>query len=83
MDNIPTKIKDRTELLQKTIEYHRHLYHTKDKPEITDQAYDSLVKELESLEQKYPLLKKEDSVLDRVGGEPLKEFSKVNIRFLA
>jgi DNA ligase (NAD+) len=77
MDNIPTKIKERAELLQKTIEYHRHLYHTKDKPEISDQAYDSLVKELESLERKYPLLKKEDSVLDRVGGEPLKEFSKV------
>ena len=58
---------ERLTKLKKTIEYHRHLYHTLDKPEISDEAYDSLVRELES---------KNDSVL-RVGGEPLDEFVKV------
>ena len=32
--------------------YHQHLYHTKDAPEISDQAYDALVRELAALELK-------------------------------
>jgi len=66
--------------LEKAIEKHRRLYHTLDKPEISDEAYDSLVRELESLFAEYPELKKGDAyknVLDRVGSEPLKEFVKV------
>jgi DNA ligase (NAD+) len=47
------------------------------KPVISDQAYDSLLKELEALEHEYPELKTEDSPTVRVGGEPLKEFKKV------
>jgi DNA ligase (NAD+) len=63
--------------LKDTIDYHRHAYHTLDKPEISDEAYDSLFKELESLEAKYPELVTSDSPTQRVGGEPLKEFVKV------
>ena len=48
-----------------------------DNPEISDEAYDSLVKELEAIESKYPELVTEDSPTQRVGGEPLKEFVKV------
>ncbi len=70
------KIRGRIDVLNKTIEKHRHLYHTLDNPEISDEAYDSLVKELEILESKYPQFKK-NSQNDRVGGEPLKEFVKV------
>ena len=60
------------------IDYHRHLYHTLDKPEIPDSVYDSLLLELEDLERKYPELLTPDSPSLRVGGEPLKEFKKVN-----
>lgn len=70
------KIKSRIDTLNKTIEKHRHLYHTLDNPEISDEAYDSLIKELDILENKYPQFKK-NSQNDRVGGEPLKEFVKV------
>lgn len=70
-------LKKRVKKLKETIERHRRLYHTLDKPEISDEAYDSLVKELESLEDKYPELKTSDSPTSRVGGEPLKEFTKV------
>ncbi len=74
----PSKtIKDRLEKLKKTIERHRRLYHTEDKPEITDEAYDSLVKELESIEYKFPDLVTGDSPSQRVGGAPLQEFVKV------
>lgn len=69
----------RVENLRRTIAHHRSLYHTHDRPEISDEAYDSLVRELEDFYIKYPELKKEEEdILDRVGGEPLKEFVKVS-----
>ena len=74
----PKEVIDRLEKLKKIIEYHRHLYHTEDKPEITDEAYDSLLKEFESIENQYTELKSDDSPSKRVGGEPLKEFVKVS-----
>lgn len=75
--NIPKDTKDRYEKLKKTVERHSYLYHTKDSPEISDEAYDSLVSELIKIEASFPELKNSDSPTDRVGGEPLKEFVKV------
>ena len=74
---IPQEIKNRVEKLKKTIGRHGRLYHTLDKSEISDEAYDSLVVELEKLEKQYPELKSADSPTERIGGEPLKEFVKV------
>jgi DNA ligase (NAD+) len=74
---IPKDIKDRLEKLKDTIEKHRHLYHTLDTPEISDEAYDSLFSELEKIEEEYPELRSPNSPTQRVGGEPLKEFKKV------
>ena len=68
----------RIKILKKSVEYHQHLYHSLDKPEISDEAYDSLVKELESLQNKYPEISKENNnILDRVGSPPLEQFVKV------
>lgn len=77
MKNIPQEVMERLEKLKETINHHRYLYHTKDTPEISDEAYDSLIHELEALEREYPELKTNDSPTERVGGEPLKEFVKV------
>src|SRR6266566_4060298 len=77
MAKITHETKDRVKKLKAIIEKHRHLYHTLDKPEISDEAYDSLVKELEDLEKNYPELKANGTPTERVGGEPLKEFVKV------
>jgi DNA ligase (NAD+) len=74
---IPKDIQNRVEKLRGTIEKHRRLYHTLDAPEISDTAYDSLVVELEGIEEQYPTLKSANSPTERVGGEPLKEFVKV------
>jgi DNA ligase (NAD+) len=46
-------------------------------PEISDEAYDSLIRELISLEEKYPELETLDSPTVRVGGAPIKAFEKV------
>ena len=74
---IPKEVIKHLENLRKTIKHHGYLYHTLDKPEISDEAYDSLLLELQKLEEKYPELKSKDSPTERVGGEPLKEFVKV------
>ncbi len=74
---VPKEVGDRLVKLKKSLERHRYLYHTLDKPEISDEAYDSLIRELESIETEYPDLKTSDSPTERVGGEPLKEFTKV------
>ena len=48
MDKIDEK--KRIEKLRVEIDRHRELYHTKDAPEISDEAYDSLFHELLALE---------------------------------
>lgn len=76
-ETIPAAKRARHEQLTATIDNHRKLYHELDQPEITDEAYDSLVAELVSLEASYPELRKFGSVAERVGGEPLQSFEKV------
>ncbi len=75
--SIPPHIPERIKKLTETINHHRHLYHTQDAPEISDEAYDALMRELEELEATYPSLKSPDSPTARVGGEVLTEFVKV------
>lgn len=77
MNNEKTEIKNRIEKLKKLIDYHRYLYHVKDKQEISEAALDSLKKELFDLEKENPEFVTKDSPTQRIGGEPLKEFKKV------
>jgi DNA ligase (NAD+) len=70
-------MKERYEKLIKAIEHHQYLYHVLDKPEITDEAYDSLLRELLAIEEKNPNLISPLSPSQRVGGSVLKEFKKV------
>ena len=52
-------------------------YHTLDKPTITDQEYDSYLRELYNLEEKYPDMVRDDSPSKRAGGQVLSEFNKI------
>lgn len=65
---------ERIEKLKEIIAYHQRLYHEQDKPEISDEAYDSLVRELRELEGVG-----EDgvSIANRIGGAPSEAFAKV------
>ena len=69
--------KERAEKLRQTINYHRHLYHVEDTQEISEEALDSLKKELFDLEQAHPELVTPDSPTQRVAGAPLEAFTKV------
>jgi DNA ligase (NAD+) len=69
--------KNRAEKLKKEIDRLRYEYHVLDKPEISDEIYDSLMRELKALEEQYPKLKSSDSPSQRIGGKPLPKFEKV------
>ena len=77
MKKVRKDIKERVKKLRETIERHRQLYHTHDRPEISDEVYDALIRELEQLESQYPSLATSDSPTERVGGEVLEKFEKV------
>jgi len=66
----------RIQTLSDAIRRHDHLYYVLDQPEISDEAYDALVRELKALEEESPDLILLDSPTRRVGGRPAKEFKK-------
>lgn len=63
--------------LRALIQFHRDLYYVKDAPEITDEEYDSLERELSNLENNYPEFKTSDSPSVTVGGSVSKLFEDV------
>ncbi|MEK7503369.1 MAG: NAD-dependent DNA ligase LigA [Patescibacteria group bacterium] len=69
--------KKRIAKLKEAINHHRYLYHVLDRQEISDAALDSLKHELSQLERQYPEFLTKDSPTQRVGGEPLEGFKKV------
>lgn len=64
----------RLKQLRETVAYHRHKYHTDDAPEISDEAYDALLKELQILEEEVEGKRTEAEV---VGGSVSTAFAKV------
>ncbi|MGC5326222.1 NAD-dependent DNA ligase LigA [Brevibacillus sp. SYSU BS000544] len=66
--------------LRKQIERHNRLYYIEDKPEISDQEWDQLMRELQGLEDLFPDLVTPDSPTQRVGGSALPHFEKVEHR---
>jgi DNA ligase (NAD+) len=59
------------------VRHHNHLYHTLDTPEISDEAFDALFRELVELEQEFPQYKDLNSPTLRVGGVVRDSFQKV------
>ena len=71
------KSRSRINELKKIIDNANYAYYTLDKPEIADSIYDSLYRELITLENNFPELRTKDSPTNRLGGEIAKGFSKV------
>ena len=72
-----SKTVEKVRELREKINYHNHLYHVLDNPEISDAEYDRLFDELLSLEKAHPTLVTSDSPTQRVGASPLEEFETV------
>jgi DNA ligase (NAD+) len=73
----PGEAKTELKRLAKEIAHHDILYHQKDAPEISDAAYDALVKRNKAIEALFPSLKRTDSPSARVGAEAAAGFAKV------
>lgn len=70
-------VKTRVLALRDTIRHHDHLYHALDKPEISDEAYDQLMRELRELEAEFPELATSDSPTQKVGAKASELFAPV------
>ena len=68
---------ERASALRREIARHDHLYYVLDRPEISDAAYDSLVRELREIEGRWPELVTPDSPTQRVGGSVDGQFEPV------
>ncbi len=66
--------------LRRSIEYHNYRYYVLDDPEVPDVEYDRLLRELETLEKRYPQLITPDSPTQRVSGTPMAGFAEVRHR---
>ena len=58
----------RAKQLREVLNHHSDLYYNQDAPEISDQEYDGLMRELKALEKAHPELITPDSPTQRVGG---------------
>lgn len=67
----------RIEELRERVEYHSRLYYEKDAPEIADDVYDAMFRELCDLERDFPEFDSPTSPTKRVGGRALDKFQKV------
>ncbi len=72
------KVKEKIEKLREEIRHHEYRYYVLNDPEIADAEFDHLIQKLEQLEKENPELITPDSPTQRVGGEPLDSFKKVN-----
>ena len=73
----PKADRDRAARLRADLHRHNRLYYVDAAPEVTDQQYDELLRELQDLEAAHPNLATPDSPTRRVGGEPIDTFETV------
>ncbi len=74
---IAADIEARLEELREQIRHHEYCYYVLDAPEISDAAFDALMRELKALEAEHPELVAADSPTQRVGGKAEGSFAKV------
>ncbi len=67
----------RVQELRQTIRYHQRRYYVLDDPILSDQAFDALFRELQTLEAIHAELRSDDSPTVRVGGIVSERFEKV------
>lgn len=73
----PSDARKRAEELRAEIDHHAYLYYALDSPQLSDAAYDSLMRELELIEAAHPQLISPHSPTQRVGAPPSELFAPV------
>lgn len=73
----PKHILNRIHRLRQEIDDHNYRYYVLDQPSVPDAEYDRLLRELQQLEAQHPDTITPESPTQRVGAQPLKQFSTV------
>ncbi len=74
---VPAEARRRAAQLREELHHHTYLYHVLDAPEISDAAFDALLRELEALEARYPRLQTKGSPTQVVGARGAAFFRKI------
>jgi len=74
------EVRERMENLRRRIDHHNYRYYVLDSPEISDDEYDRLMRELKLLEAEHPELVTPESPTQRVGAVPLEAFGVIEHR---
>ncbi|MFD7695931.1 NAD-dependent DNA ligase LigA [Streptomyces sp. NPDC059805] len=77
---VPAEAREEHSQLAEQVEEHRFRYYVKDAPVVSDAEFDTLLKTLEALEEKYPELRTPDSPTQKVAGSYATEFTAVEHR---
>jgi len=70
-------IKKNIEKLRQDIRLHDYKYYVENKPEISDQQYDSILNKLKDIEKEYPQFSSKDSPTQKIGEQVLSGFKKI------
>lgn len=68
--------KKRLEILRNEVATYAREYYESDTSSVSDEVYDSLVREIKAIEKEYPELHDPNFIIYRVGGTPLEKFEK-------
>src|SRR5664279_2257058 len=68
VDGVPVTARERHAELAQTIDEHAYRYYVLEQPTASDAEYDELMRELQTLEERYPGLRTPDSPTQRVAG---------------
>jgi len=74
-------LKERINFLRKELSEHNHSYYVLDTPKVSDFEFDSLLKELQDLENNNPEFYDKNSPTQRVGGEVIDGFVSVSHKY--
>lgn len=77
---LPADARERHADLAERIEGHRFRYYVQDRPTISDGEFDTLLRSLEELEERYPALRTPDSPTQKVAGQYETDLAKVEHR---
>lgn len=69
--------KERADELKSLMATYSYEYYVLDNPSVSDAVYDGLMRELKAIEEAHPELITPDSPTQRVGGQPIDSFKKV------
>jgi DNA ligase (NAD+) len=75
VQGVPAELRERHGELSREIDEHAYRYYVLDRPTVSDQAYDALMRELEALESRFPSLRTPDSPTQKVAGTFSTEFT--------